>query len=67
MFTLGGRSDIDITSPFLRDILSDADVPQRRRDTGGTAGKEKPPSDGMAGSGARVSNAPPASLDWETW
>jgi hypothetical protein len=25
MFTLGGRSDIDITSPFLRDILSESE------------------------------------------
>ncbi|KAF8547527.1 hypothetical protein OG21DRAFT_1490148 [Imleria badia] len=59
MFTLGGRSDIDNASSFLRDILNDTDAPQKLRDV---AGKKAP-----SGCITPVSNAPPASSDWETW
>ncbi|KAF8451153.1 ribonuclease H-like domain-containing protein [Boletus edulis BED1] len=62
VFTLGGRSDIDITSPFLRDILCDADTPPKQR--GDMAGKDKTSSGGVT---TPASNAPPASSDWETW
>lgn len=59
MFTLGGRSDINIHAPYLQDILNDVDSTVAQ----GNTGRSKQASTSLA-----VANkALPASADWEIW
>ncbi|KAF9240690.1 hypothetical protein BU15DRAFT_73917 [Melanogaster broomeanus] len=60
MFTLGGRTDIDLSSSYLRDILSDTDMSQTPAETGNTSRRDH-------GSGSGITKPPPASTDWDSW
>ena len=62
-FTLGGRTDIDLSSPYLRDILSDTDVYQvPTHDSPGTSEHNSTASR----SGPATGKPLPASTDWES-
>ncbi|KAF9241270.1 hypothetical protein BU15DRAFT_73385 [Melanogaster broomeanus] len=61
VFTLGGRTDINLSSPYLRDILSDTNVAQTHvQDTVGTSIKDPRGS-------AAAAMPPPADTEWESW
>ncbi|KAF9221384.1 hypothetical protein BS17DRAFT_785301 [Gyrodon lividus] len=56
-FTLGGRVDIDLSSPYLRDILSDTNVSQMHAYDTPDAPKNNPRG------GDAATNPPPASTE----
>jgi hypothetical protein len=60
-FTLGGRDDIDLSSSYLRDILSDTDILQAHVETACTSRND--PASGSS-SATKLS---PASTDWDSW
>ncbi|KIK78851.1 hypothetical protein PAXRUDRAFT_16654, partial [Paxillus rubicundulus Ve08.2h10] len=58
-FTLGGRTDIELGSSYLRDILSDTDISQTQTEAPSTSRKD-------SGGGSGVPQPPPASKDWDS-
>ncbi|KAF8141598.1 hypothetical protein EV363DRAFT_1150689, partial [Boletus edulis] len=60
-FTLGGRDDIDLSSSYLRNILSDTDITQTHAETASTSRNE--PASGSSS----ATKPPPASMDWDSW
>ncbi|KAF8140411.1 hypothetical protein EV363DRAFT_1152651 [Boletus edulis] len=61
-FTLGGRDDIDLSSSYLRNILSDTDITQTHVETASTSRNEP-----ASGSTSSATKPPPASMDWDSW
>jgi hypothetical protein len=62
-FTLGGRDDIDLSSSYLRDILSDTDILQAHAETASTSRNDPGPASGSSS----ATKPPPASTDWDSW
>ncbi|KAG9311357.1 hypothetical protein JVU11DRAFT_8462 [Chiua virens] len=60
-FTLGGRSDIDLSAPYLLDILSDTDMSQAHAETAFASRKDP------TGSSSSTVKPPPAGTDWDSW
>ena len=61
MFTLGSRTDINLSSSYLRDILSNTNMaPTHVHDTAST------PMNDPRGSAA-AAMPPPAATEWESW